>query len=92
MSTWKAHRDRGTLNAGVAHRELEVYPEDSLEGDDYLTSEQLDDLEVPEDKHTRKSPAAHFGSQRFGTIVLPSELQDTISKLITGVETVLAPF
>lgn len=32
----------------------------------------------------RKSPAALFGSQQLGAVVLPLELQDTIQRLISG--------
>jgi hypothetical protein len=33
---------------------------------------------------SRKSPAAIFGSQQLGQIILPLELQDTIQRLISG--------
>jgi hypothetical protein len=32
----------------------------------------------------RKSPAAHFGSQQIGAVVIPQELKQTISALISG--------
>ena len=32
----------------------------------------------------RKSPAAHFGSQQLGAVVLPQELKQSISALISG--------
>ncbi len=32
----------------------------------------------------RKSPAAHFGSQQLGAVVIPQELKQTISTLISG--------
>lgn len=66
-------------------RELEVYPDDPLAKDAYLSPEELDDMENEEhNRDTRKSPAALFGSQRFGAIVMPLELQNTITKLIAG--------
>jgi hypothetical protein len=38
-----------------------------------------------EERYTeRKSPAAHFGSQRIGTVVLPFELRKSIGILISG--------
>ena len=37
----------------------------------------------------RKSPAAHFGSQQLGAVVIPRELQQRISTLISG-ETIIA--
>ena len=65
-------------------RELEVYP-NSSEGS-YMTAEQLDfQEEERNDKGKQKSPAALFGSQRIGAVVLPFELQQTISRLISGV-------
>jgi len=36
----------------------------------------------------RKSPAAHFGSQRFGAVVIPQELRQSISTLISGETTI----
>lgn len=64
-------------------RELEVYPNDPNAEDDYMTPEELDLEEVELDgSSTRKSPAALFGSQRIGAVVLPYELQKTIRNLI----------
>ena len=41
----------------------------------------------------RKSPAAHFGSQQLGVVVIPQELKQTISALISGENgTVIAYF
>lgn len=87
MRSWKAQTDRGTShveNTQHSPRELEVYPEDHLTSDRYLSPEELDSLEAEDEKHSRKSPAALFGSQRHGTIVVPLELQRTITKLISG--------
>ncbi|PSS29720.1 hypothetical protein PHLCEN_2v2868 [Hermanssonia centrifuga] len=68
-----------------AHRELEVFPHDPLRADDYMTSEELDSQEYDEDsKDFRKSPAARFGSQRVGAVILPLELQQTITRLISA--------
>lgn len=59
--------------------ELEVIPSESGEAlaipEDY--DQKSDDL-------PRKSPAALFGSQRLGAVVLPLELQDAIQRLISG--------
>lgn len=68
------------------HRELEVYPQDPRTLDDYAGPEDLDFHEDgPTAKEARKSPAALFGSQRIGTVVLPFELQNTITRLIAGI-------
>lgn len=37
----------------------------------------------------RKSPAAHFGSRRLGAVVIPQELQQSISALISGETTIV---
>ncbi|OBZ68493.1 Rsm22-cox11 tandem protein 2, mitochondrial [Grifola frondosa] len=67
------------------HRELEPYPNDPLISDDLLTSEELDIQEgVSDHRETKKSPAALFGSQRIGAVVLPFELRNTITKLISA--------
>lgn len=63
-------------------RELEVFPHDPEV--DYLTSEELDSQDEEHDKGHRKSPAALFGSQRIGAVILPLELQTTVTKLIAG--------
>ena len=58
--------------------ELTVYPTDSeatelaYQGDEEKTRAQ------------RKSPAAHLGSQQPGAVVIPQELKQTISALISG--------
>ena len=87
MRSWKTQADRSVVDTDTTPRvprELEVYPEDSMTSEDYLSSDELDSIHDTEDKHTRKSPAAQFGSQRHGTIVIPLELQHTITKLISG--------
>ncbi|KAI1794008.1 Rsm22-domain-containing protein [Ganoderma leucocontextum] len=64
-------------------RELEVFPHDPDPTVDYLTSAELD---AQDDslgrKEARKSPAAAFGSQRIGAIVLPLDLQSAISQIV----------
>jgi hypothetical protein len=66
------------LNAPPRIHELTAYPTDSEP--DKLT--HLDD--EPHTSIDRKSPAALFGSQRIGAVVIPQELQQTISGLISG--------
>ncbi len=67
------------------HRELEVFPNDPDAEVDYLTSAELDAQDdMLGQKEGRKSPAAAFGSQRIGAVVLPFELQSTIGKMISG--------
>lgn len=60
-------------------RELQEYPpEDQEEG---LVSSLVED---DSDGLPRRSPAAVFGAQTFGMVLLPRELQDCISALIDG--------
>ena len=58
--------------------ELSVYPTDSQQTE----LARQDGEEDP--RAERKSPAAHFGSQRLGAVVLPQELKQSISALISG--------
>lgn len=49
----------------------------------------LTDIATPEEEdyeHTleRKSPAAYYGSQQIGAVVLPNQLQNAISVMISG--------
>jgi hypothetical protein len=72
-------------------RQLEALPaHQSLEEEvGWETSSEEDAMES--DRKQRKSPAAQFGSQNFGAIVLPFELQKSISSIIasklSGLET-----
>lgn len=66
------------LNALPHRHELTAYPTDSEPG----TLTHLDD--EPHSQMDRKSPAALFGSQKIGAVVIPQELQQTISGLISG--------
>ena len=71
------------LNAIPHRHELIAYPIDS----EPSTVTHLDDEpNIPMD---RKSPAALFGSQRIGSVVIPQELQQAISGLISGENAVL---
>lgn len=74
-------------------RELEVFPSDPEFEEEYLSAAELDSQdEVPDTKEKRKSPAALFGSKRFGAVVLPLELQDTITRLVAGMFPLLLYF
>ncbi|KAF9270814.1 Rsm22-domain-containing protein [Marasmius fiardii PR-910] len=66
----------------TAPRELDVLPpEHSTAIPDTYEPEERVDLS---DGLERKSPAALFGSQRIGAVVLPIELQNSINILING--------
>lgn len=88
----KPRQDAAMNSRHKGIRELEVYPDDPLATDAYLSPEELDNAEsVENNRDSRKSPAALFGSQRFGTVVMPLELQGTITKLIAGMDRGLRP-
>ncbi|TBU34443.1 Rsm22-domain-containing protein [Dichomitus squalens] len=64
-------------------RELELFPRDPHTTVDYLTSAELDAQDESSNRgEGRKSPAAAFGSQRIGAVVLPFEMQSAISRLV----------
>ncbi|KAJ3895786.1 mitochondrial small ribosomal subunit Rsm22-domain-containing protein [Lentinula edodes] len=63
-----------------SHRELDIIPSESIEESRNI------EITVPEDSLERKSPAAIFGSQRIGSIILPVELQNSINLLISTSE------
>ena len=66
-------------------RELEVFPHDPDPTVDYLTSAELDARDDNAGhKEARKSPAAAFGSQRVGAVVLPLDLQSAIAQIVAG--------
>lgn len=83
-------------NVNILHslsppKELEAFPVDLEGGDAREISVDTEDAEVGEDdnynggpRDARKSPAALFGSQSIGQVVLPLELQNSISFLISG--------
>ena len=62
----------------LPQRELEVFPIKDTENNTL----SLDDGHL--DHAQRKSPAAHFGSQQVGAIILPPQLQTSINLLISG--------
>ena len=63
-----------------SHRVLEISPEESDTTADSKRTEPVDeDLELG-----RKSPAADFGSQKIGAVILSSQLAKSINQLIQG--------
>ncbi|TFK56512.1 Rsm22-domain-containing protein [Heliocybe sulcata] len=68
-------------------RELEVY--DDLSDDEELQwDDEASEVEglLQRGRDTRKSPAAHFGSGRIGSVVIPLELQNSINRLIADMD------
>lgn len=71
----------GKSRPGRLYKELEVIDD---EGQLVRTTEPLaaqDDFEYVSE---RKSPAAHYGSQRIGAVILPNQFQNTINAMIHG--------
>ena len=62
----------------LPQRELEAFPIKDIEKNALSLDEGLSD------HAQRKSPAAHFGSQQIGAVILPSQLQTSIDLLISG--------
>ncbi|CAL1694264.1 unnamed protein product [Somion occarium] len=79
----RARHGPASTSGSNSPRELEVIPVEHVPDTDYLTSEDLDSMEDRDEKDRRKSPAALFGSQRIGAVVIPFELQQTINRLIS---------
>lgn len=71
------HNPKGA--APPSRRELEALPVEGTEDSLLLPND------APHDEYSfRKSPAAHFGSQRIGAVILPLELQASITSIIAG--------
>ncbi|KAI9057056.1 hypothetical protein FKP32DRAFT_1598544 [Trametes sanguinea] len=82
-------RNKVKSDASASHgpRELEVFPHDPDAPVDYLSSAELDAQDEGfGSKERRKSPAAHFGSQRIGAVVLPFELESTIWQMVADAD------
>lgn len=65
------------------HRELTASPVEQKEPGEDLESESIRFNEEPETLG-RKSPAALFGSQKIGQVVIPLQLQEAITTIIEG--------
>jgi hypothetical protein len=69
---------RSKTRSQSPRQELEAYPIKDLEQNSLTPDEELSEYAQ------RKSPAAHFGSQQIGAVVLPPQLQTSINLLISG--------
>lgn len=58
-----------------SHRHIEVIEEEGITSTDWIE----EDLSS---RGSRKSPAAEFGSRRVGAVVLPDQLQESVTRLI----------
>lgn len=65
-----------TDTSQLSLRQLELLPSEA---------EEMEELALePDERVGRKSPAARFGSQQVGAVILPEELQETINSIIQG--------
>ena len=62
-------------------RQLEIFPDDPAFYPETAPGWPEDEIESRE---SRKSPAAAFGSRQIGAVVLPKQLQSSVSRLIEG--------
>ena len=67
-------------------QQLEIIPREEKEEEEEKEKEAdfEDDGYEPQSNLHRKSPAALFGSQRVGAVVIPQEMQDIIQRLFSG--------
>ena len=65
-------------------RELDVLPTTKPHSESVLDLNLVDEDVDWSESSERKSPAALFGSQRIGAILLPVELQNSINIVING--------
>jgi hypothetical protein len=77
------------VNNSIAEQKLKRYhPPDIHEMSVYPTDSQPTELAHQDGEGNaraeRKSPAAHFGSQQLGAVVIPQELKQSIAALISG--------
>lgn len=68
-------------------RELEAFAVEGLE--EAKDENSVEDISERNEHH--KSPAAQFGSKKIGAVVLPAELQESITALINGVLSEIVP-
>ncbi|CAA7264757.1 unnamed protein product [Cyclocybe aegerita] len=72
----------------LKHRELEIVTESSTSFSNHLAIEEWAPLETSDEleeveREDRKSPAAAFGSNSVGSVILPIELQSSINILLS---------
>lgn len=73
---------RHNITPPAPPRELDVVPFDH--SNEVSVTDNAENADGDEAEFNRKSPAALFGSQRIGAVVLPVEFQNAINVLIAG--------
>lgn len=59
-----------------SHRHMELVEQEGITSANWIEEEELSPRE------SRKSPAAEFGSRKIGAVVLPTQLQESVARLI----------
>ena len=62
-----------------SHRHMELIEQEGITSTDWMEEEELSF------RGSRKSPAAEFGSRKVGAVVLPDQLQESVTRLIESV-------
>jgi len=62
-----------------SHRRMELVQQEGITSANWIEEEELSPRE------SRKSPAAEFGSRKIGAVVLPDQLQESVTRLIESV-------
>ncbi|KAI4528744.1 Rsm22-domain-containing protein [Schizophyllum commune Loenen D] len=68
--------------AAPKKRELEVFPQDAA----VVDVEPFEEEKFEDERMHRKSPAALFGSEKIGSLVLPNELQREINLVVADAD------
>jgi hypothetical protein len=58
------------------HRHMELIEQEGITSTSWIEEED------PDSRGSRKSPAADFGSRKIGAVVLPDQLQESVTRLI----------
>ena len=59
-----------------SHRHMELIEQEGITSTSWIEEEELSS------RGSRKSPAAEFGSRKIGAVVLPDQLQESVTRLI----------
>jgi len=61
------------------HRRMELVEQGGITSTSWVEEEEEEELSS---RGSRKSPAAEFGSRNIGAVVLPTQLQESVTRLI----------
>ena len=66
-----------------SHRHMELVEQEGMTTSNWIEEEEVNS------RGSRKSPAAEFGSRRIGAVVLPDQLQESVTRLIESTFTLI---